>query len=137
MNKLLALLLLSPLVFAENETWEYYFCDENNPLRSKWGMQRRIGTVANPTIYNPKEDSREYYYFMYSTYPIPSGYVPILEETKDEIYLSGIYDAYYTNSNEMESFSLIINKKDISIKGVISSNNKKEPLTFTSKCRIF
>lgn len=131
-NILLILMVFgSSGVFAEHETWEYYICDADNPLRSQWVMQRRIGTVANP------EESREYYYFMYSSYPVPFGYIPIIKETEDEIYLLSDDNYNYSDFKEVESASLIINKKGIYIEGRIKQKNTKQPLTFTSKCKIF
>lgn len=131
---ILALITSSSLTSGEYIAGEYYFCGEDSGYRGLFGFQQRNGTISNPNAYDPKQPSREYIYFMYSLYPVPLGYAPIIEESEKEIFLKGTHFPNYSKSKKEEFFSVIINKEDLSMKGTIL-NYKTETLTFKTKCR--
>jgi hypothetical protein len=126
MKKLLALLLISQFAFSQETSIDSLICDEDGSDFSKWGI-RRI---------TPDDGYGDYLVFDSSSYPMPNYAVPIKAETEEAIYLVGIHNSNYTESKEIETYSLIINKKDASIKGVIARNGN-EPFFFKSQCRIF
>lgn len=125
-KKILALLILSQFTFSQDISVDNFICGEDGSSFSKWGIRR----ITSDDGYS------EYLVFDYSTYPMPNNAVPIKAETEEAIYLVGIHNSNYTESKEIETYSLIINKKDASIKGVIARNGN-EPFFFKSQCRIF
>jgi len=112
-----------------------YFCKHESGYMGNFGIQQRNGTVRDPYTYNPKEPSREYIYFMYSSYPIPFHYFPIIEESDKEIFLLGTHAPFLSESKKDEPFSMVINKQNLSMKGTII-NYKNEIKTFESQCSI-
>jgi len=127
----------SSLVFGKYIAGEYYFCEDERggSMNGVFGIQQRNGTIDNPNEYDPKQPSREYIYFLYSTYPIPLGYAPIIEESEKEIFLKGKHFANYSKSKKEEPFFVRINKEDLSMKGT-SLNYKTETYSFKSKCSL-
>jgi len=140
--KNLAILLIfvftsSSLASGEYTAGEYYFCKDETggSMNGVFGFQQRNGTIDNPNEYDPKQPSREYIYFMYSSYPIPLGYAPIIEESEREIFLEGRHFSPYSKSEKQERFFVIINKEDLSMKGT-SLSYKTETRSFKTVCSL-
>jgi hypothetical protein len=128
MKKFLALLLISQFAFSQETSIDYLICDEDGSSFSKWKWGiRRVTSI---------DGYSDHLVFDSSSYPMPNNAVPIKAETEEAIYLVGIHNSNHTESKEIETYSLIINKKDASIKGVIARNGN-EPFFFKSQCRIF
>ena len=134
---LLGATALPSLLYGKYDAGEYYFCSDpaGRGINGVFGFQQRNGTVENPYVYDPKQYSREYIYFLYSSYPIPAGYAPIIEESEKEIFLEGTHFSHYSGSIRDEPFFVILNKEDLSMTGK-SLNFKTETSSFSTQCSL-
>jgi|SaaInlStandDraft_2_1057019.scaffolds.fasta_scaffold164287_1 hypothetical protein len=138
--KNLAILLIfvftsSSLASEQYIAGEYYHCKDERRWSGTFGFQQRNGTIDNPNNYDPKQPSRDYIYFLFSIYPIPMGYAPIIDESETEIFLEGTHYPFYSQTEKEEPFFAIINKEDLSIKGK-SLDYKTETRSFKTVCSL-
>ena len=128
-------LTTSPLIFGEYITGNYYFCEDESGrgVSGVFGIQQRNGTILNPSHYDPKQPSREYIYFLNSSYPIPIGYLPIIEESEKEIFLEGRHFAYSSKSKKEEPLFVTINKETL-LMNITLMDYKGNSYSINSKC---
>ena len=118
---------------------DYYHCEHNfgGGISGIFGINQRNGTISNPYIYDPKKPSREYIYFLYSSYPYPSLYVPIIEQTDEEIFLQGSHNSLNSQSKKEEPFFVTINKNKLSMTISWMNYQGKSYSTSTQCCESF
>ena len=111
----------SSSIFGEYNAGDYYFCEDSSGggISGIFGIQQRNGTISDPNNYDPKQPSREYMYVMYSSYPYPFGYVPIIAQSEKEIFLQGSHLPFQTQSKKEEPFSFVINKETLLMTGTL------------------
>ena len=102
-------------------------------INGVFGFQQRNGTVENPYVYDPKQYSREYIYFLYSSYPIPAAMLQLLKNLKKNF--EGTHFSHYSGSKRDEPFFVILNKEDLSMTGK-SLNFKTETSSFSTQCSL-
>ena len=130
--KVLIILFSSTYIFGEFPRDGYYYCEGNGML----GIFSIVYTIAprdNPYEYDEEAPSREYIHFDWSKYPYPFGYIPITDESEEEIFLEGRHLSARTDSKKEEPFFLIFNKKTLSFK-MTSMDYKGKTKKINSKC---